>query len=361
MTTKAFSQNYVWMFVVITALAGCVPSCRQRVNVSSRMPVQEIDWTGTTGFREWGQTDDGFFGISVESRALLMWKWTGETMARGEEVELPDVLDVIVLPRGEYLAHRSPASGKGPWSLTLASLVTNEIIQEWPPPKFFGYGQAGSSQNRKFVAVMLKDDISAPAPDYDWDNPCRRIGLLGVASKELRWVMEHRGRVYGDIRRVTSSNDGKYIAIAGWENGIAVFDIDAGAMKWFKKPKGVVNFGKAEFSSDGETLYAGDTGGGTICAFEAGTGNLIQTWCATATGKSIYGQRISSFAISPDGTWLAAGTGPTGDVFLFDLISTETKPIILPHGLSTMDSSKNNSNNFVSWDVYYGIWTTSTH
>ena len=314
-------------------LTGCVPSCRQRVNapnVPSLAPIREIDWTGTGGFLEWGQTGDGFFGISVKD-ILMTWTWAGETLTRGEDVKLPRVLDVIVLPHGEYLACRAPGVSGEPWPLVWGSCATNEIIREWPVPQNWYYRLIGSSPNRRFAAVLLEAKTSIS----------RRVGIFDIASGDLHYIADYQGMEPCTAGWITVSNDGKHIATAGWGNGISLFDVDAKALKWFKSLKGmgITNLSEVEFSPDGETLYAADTGGESIYAFETLTGEVKHQWHATAAGNARRGPRISCFAVSPDGNWLAAGMGPTapaGEVFLFDVNNPGSTPTLFRHGSSTI-------------------------
>jgi len=332
MMIKLLLRNYILSFVVMAILTGYVSSCRQRTdapNEPSVMPIQEIDWvSGTRGWGEWGQTSDGFFGVAVDSEVLMVWTWTGDTLSRGEDVILPSGLRTTVLSHGEYLVCRSPGPDiKGPWPLVHASLATHEIIQEWPPPKYYRYSLTGISHNSQYLAVLLEAET----------NMVRRVGLLDLASGEFHLVGEYEGWMYGYASRITCSNDGKYIAIAGWDNGLKLYDVDAKTQIWFQKPDDVVNFGEAEFSPDGKTIYTANTGGESVYAYDTLTGEIKHQWYATATGQAERrtGRRISCFAVSPDGNWLAAGTGPKGDVFLFDVNNPGSPPTLFPHGLHT--------------------------
>ena len=63
---------------------------------------------------------------------------------------------------------------------------------------------------------------------------------------------------------------------------------------------------------------------------------IVNSWYATGSGRSEYGHRISALAVSPDGLWIAAGTGPEGLVFIVS--SRNGKLVkILNHGLSTVE------------------------
>jgi WD40 repeat protein len=293
------------------------------------------DWTGVKGFQEWGQSLGGFYGISTDEN-YLEWKWNGATVQRETPVVLPDCLKFLPLPNERYLAIARPDTDKAAWPLVLAHLTTKDAIKKWEPPNSWGYDQTGGSRGGKYVVVTLTEESTKPPLDYDWKNPRLRVGLMDIASADLRWVFEHRGEIHGGIsKKVTASEDGKYIAITGWNHGVALIDTSKKSIKWTKLPSGAVSFSYAVFSSNGELLYAADSGGGCVYAFDTRTGTILRQWYATVTGRSIYGHRISCLALSPDDAWIAAGTGPEGQVFLFSTASSEGKPILFPHGMST--------------------------
>ena len=317
--------------MVLGMVAASSIACRK--GPPPAVPLQEAECT--EGFAEWGLAENGFFGTSPEN-GLEIWTWDGSSPKGQPGVRIRRATHVIPLANGSYLACESPRVPDTSWPLVIRHPASPDPVREWAPPLHWGYRDIGISRSRKFAPLILKEDLGDPPPGYNWRNPRLRIGLVDVDSLDLRWVLEHRGEVYGDIRQITSSDDGKYIALAGWNNGIALVDAEAKAIKWTKKPAGSVSFGYALFSSDGLTLYAADAGGGCVYAFETQTGNVIRQCYATETGQSIYGHRISCLAISPDENWIAAGTGPEGQVFLMSTAPSGGKPTLLPHGLSTI-------------------------
>ena len=301
------------------------------------VPVQEIEWRGKGGgFTESGQTENGFFGVSVEPNLLETWKWhdSNSSMKKDVAVELPVVMDVLVLPKNKYLAYVYPGDDFSPWPLVLVSLSSKEVIKKWEPPAGWRYEHAGMSRNGKFAALMLHESLTNPPPDYNRKRKRYRIGLVDLSTVELRWLGELVGHGAGTVRQMPVSDDGRYVALAGWNNGVALVDASLGKVLWAKCPKEAVGIGYAVFSSDGLTLYAADAGGGYVYAIETRSGTVKRRWCATETGESLYGMRISCLALSPDESWIAAGTGPEGLVFLFNMTADE-KPFVLPHGLIT--------------------------
>ena len=65
------------------------------------------------------------------------------------------------------------------------------------------------------------------------------------------------------------------------------------------------------------------------------TGNVVSRWYASASGQEEYGHRISCMAVSPDGRWVAAGTGPEGLVFVGSTATNKCVKI-LNHGMGTI-------------------------
>ena len=328
--------------IVSCVLAGCSSSWEGNGTSAVNAPRQEIEGrykclTGS-GHRA-GQTTNGFFGMSRngDTHTFHSWRWEGATPKKNENVEMPHVSGVvnIPLPNNKYLSGIYASKEGHTFPLVLGSFGSNEVIKKWAEPKGWEYTKGGVSRNRRFAVVFLEDDFTAP--DHDFTNPNLRVGFVDIAARELSWVIKHRGRIYGVFRDILVSNDGKYIAIAGWTYELVLVDVKARRKLWAKRPPNVVNLSYAAFSSDGSVLYAADSGDSGVFMFETATGKVIRKWYASPTGESIYGHRISCLAISPDDAWIAVGTGPQGLVFLFSTTSPESKPIILPHGSGTTD------------------------
>lgn len=323
-------QKRLISLIAMAIFAGCSGSC-QGDRAATTSPAQEMDWTGPKKLREWGQTPNGFYGVSAEL-VLEVWKWDGDTVTKGSVTRLPDVLHTVVLPSGQYLANIAD----GDYPLVIAAVGTNDVIKSWSHPAGWWYSHTGSSRNGKFAAVMLDESFAKPPPDHDTEKPRHKVGLIEITSGKILWVAELTGRGGGTIGQISVSDDGKYIAIGGWNNGVALVDTSLQQVLWAKRPPEAVSMGATVFSSEGDVLYVADEGGGCVYALDTKTGDVIRRWYATTTGEAIYGHRISCLALSPDGAWVAAGTGPEGQVFLLDTTSSGARPVLLPHGLSTI-------------------------
>ena len=164
-----------------------------------------------------------------------------------------------------------------------------------------------------------------------------QVGVLEAATEELNWVVTLVGRRMGvniGVRSVLPSDDGAYIAVAGWDNSVAMIDVQAKDVMWVKKPADEAALKYVAFSPDGEVVYAGGTMG-VVYTMDVRTGRVLGRWCAALSGASEYGHRISCLAASADGRWVAAGTGPEGLVFVASTADSR-RISVLDHGGSTI-------------------------
>jgi len=60
----------------------------------------------------------------------------------------------------------------------------------------------------------------------------------------------------------------------------------------------------------------------------------VNRWFATPSGREESGRPIMTVSMSPDGRFVAAGTGPEGDVYLF--FTSDGHRRVLKHGGSTI-------------------------
>jgi WD40 repeat protein len=99
---------------------------------------------------------------------------------------------------------------------------------------------------------------------------------------------------------------------------------------WAKRPPSEISSSYGVFAPDNKVLYAGGSEG---CVYEMDvrTGKILSRWFASKSGKSEYGHRISALACSPDGRYLATGTGPEGLVWIWSQADGKLLKI-LKHG-----------------------------
>ena len=287
---------------------------------------------------EGGTTGDGFFGRLPGERGVYeVWQWIGEpieTLKKDHVFALPSALpllmfDAIVVPNGRYLGYVYRNQYRS--NLLLSSCETGSIIKEWESPAPWHCDSAyglGRSSNGAFSALVLPRNGGVASRRY-------AVGLIDLDTLQLKLVAELSGHGAGTIRQIAVSDDGRYIALGGWNNGAALVDASVRKVLWADRPPTEVSTGYVLFSSDGQTLYSAGSEG-CVYTIETKTGKITGRWWATETGKSIYGHRISCLAMSPDGLWLAAGTGPEGHVYLWNTASADAKPRLLPHGIRTV-------------------------
>jgi WD40 repeat protein len=316
-------MNRLVLILLVAALGGC-----QHTAEVPQSPVQEIAWTGIDGFREWGQTSDGVFGMGTNLR-LHTWRWNQATLVRDVDVQSPRLLHFCALPGDRYIACLNPMKSLAPWPLVLARVGSSEAIGEWFAPAGWCYRHTGVSRNRKFAAFTIGKEGSVGGPE-------NKIGIVEIESRELRWVAELNEPEHGAVRQMAISNDGRRVAIGGWYNGVVIVDTASGKVNRVGPPAGGINLGYVEFSPEGDVLYVGDSGGSGVYSLASDTGQVRHVSYASETGDNVYGHRVSCLALSPDGAWIAAGTGPEGQVFLFSTKDRGAKPILLPHGHGTI-------------------------
>ena len=311
-------------------------SCKDRDSSAAVAPVEAIKWRGQGGgFREWGRTPEGLFGVSVRPEILETWKWDNGTLEKDASEELPGLLDTVVIAGGKYLACKRPDSQYEEWPLVLGSLGSAGLIRTWPVSSGWFYRQTGASRNGEHLAVAMRAAPGHPPAGYDVLQRPTRIGVLNLSSTEIRWLVTLTTNGNDMIRELAVSDDGKYVAAGGWDNGVALVDTTDGTVLWNGRPPNSWDPEYVEFSPDGSKLYAGDGPHGCVYRLETRTGKVLGQWWATETGEPVYGHQITCIAVSHDESWIAAGTGPEGHVYLFNARTNE-KPLILPHGLSTI-------------------------
>jgi len=326
-----------WLSVLaipaIGTLLGCNASESGIGGSNAFVLIQELEWQGQGGgFAEWGQTTEGFFGTSVRPFVLETWKWDGPVPRKPAPFALPPAANIRVLPDGRYMAHVS--SGGDSWPFVVASLGSNEVLKKWEGPVGWQYQYVGISRNGRFAGVTLEGSDANPQQELGVVPPRHRVGLIDLAQFEIAWVAELTGHGGGTVRQIAVSDNGEYIAVGGWNNGVALVSTFAQKVLWNMVPPGEISTGYVVFSSDGSRLYAGGSAG-CVFAFETRTGNVTGQWYASRTGKREYGHRISCLAISPDDALLAAGTGPEGEVYVFNTVTSQ-KPQLLHHRLTTI-------------------------
>jgi WD40 repeat protein len=246
------------------------------------------------------------------------------------------MVDLTLLSDERYVGKVPPKGNTGEWDLVVRSLRDGNTVASWGPPRGWLFDRVGASSNGQYVGVVLDEDPVTPLPDYNIDSQNLRIGLIGPKADKLDWVVNLSGPEgeAKSVREVRPSDDGAYVAVAGWYYGAAVVDVRARKIMWASRPKDEVGMVTISFCPDNTVVYAG---GGEGCVYGMATagGKMVSRWFATASGRSEYGCRISTVAVSPDGRFVAAGTGPEGVAYVWER-QTGKLLNVLNHGGSTI-------------------------
>lgn len=320
------------MACCMVGLTTALASCDNPIPEGSQVrPIQETVWTGHPGaLTEWGYGPDYIYGVLAlegsEGRLLVCLAWQGDTLTKETLSKLPRSLDVV--PAMDGLCGLYYKKNGGHWPYALMRSQDGQVLGEWATTPGWWVRNAGGSPNGRFIALLAEDGVYAPG--YQFMHPRARVAIIDVDKRDLRWVADVNGDGAYTVRQIAVTNDGRYIAVAGWNNGTAMVDAKEGKVLWSRRPEGEISTGYAVFASDGKVLFTAGSEG-CVYVIDVATGNVIAQRWATTTGKSIYAHRVSALAVSGDGEWLAAGTGPEGEVYLWN-----TKPgggaQMLPHG-----------------------------
>ena len=287
-------------FVLAGILIACIPFGCTKENSKPTYELQDSSLPTTCGRY--------LVTISGEDR-IVVWDWedlqktplqgpgAGLYMASGKvvaSIDSPDQNPIVVL-----------------------NLAGDEEYKRWNLGPEWYCDEMRASANGKFVVIEAYEDTSVSGKP---GHPRTRLGLIGPKAEEIRWVVTVTFKVAGPtISGAVPSEDGRLIAAVGINDGgwILVADTAAKKVLWEKVPEWAVGFDDVAFSPDAKVVYAGG-GSGVVYAFEVATGKILSKWLI-GDGKEVqYPHRISSVAASLDGRLVAAGTGPRGEVYVWD-------------------------------------------
>ena len=95
-----------------------------------------------------------------------------------------------------------------------------------------------------------------------------------------------------------------------------VYDATASKVAW-DILAGEAGIKSVTFSPDGKRVYACGTTG-CVCVFDAETGKKAQRWLCSRSGQEEFGYRAENLTVSADGRFVACGTSPDGDVYVWN-------------------------------------------
>jgi WD40 repeat protein len=327
-----------WACITILLFAGtvCVLYAFERESVRER-PDETIEWhsAGRSGWRLWGRGGDCFYGMSVKTPALDVWQWTGQTVTHRElrDVGPGKALSLTVLNNASCICYSCVFHKAGtvvePF-VRVFDIEQGRQIRELRAEEDLWCRVSRASANGAHIAFWATPDVTS----RDYGTNRVRVGMLAPKANRIDWVTTMSCKTTTvNIGGVVPSDDGAYIALSGWDYGAAVVDVSQKKALWQKQPAGETCFADIAFSPDNKTVYAGGTEG---CVYGMGVkdGEIASRWFATGSGKEVYAHRITTVSVSPDGRFVAAGTGPEGEVYLFS--TKNGKRLVLNHGGSTI-------------------------
>ncbi len=298
------------------------------------LPERIIAWgSGEAGLESWGSGGDYLYGASVEPTTLDVWKWKSDALQKSNRCRVTDKnwLSIAGLANGRFLIYAWQDDARLA-TVYLRDGSTGQTIGQFPKEKGWCERLSRPSQNGKFVAVWAFPDVDGPKTTGM--DELFRLGLIEPEIKKIEWGPMLSGAIgVANVRRAIPSDDGIHVAVAGWQHGAAVVSIPEKKCLWQKRPQNEVCFTDIAFSPDNKLVYVGG-GEGCVYGMKVQDGEIVSQWWASPTGKSEYGHRISTISVSPDGRFVAAGTGPEGQVYLFS--TKDGKRRILNHGGSTI-------------------------
>ncbi|MBN1917328.1 MAG: WD40 repeat domain-containing protein [Verrucomicrobia bacterium] len=194
-------------------------------------------------------------------------------------------------------------------------------LKRWEIERAWYFNYLRPSQNGWYVVVGLAENYTITK---NYDNPAARFAVLNVETQELTWLKATVSAKYGSLGAISISDDGAYIAVVGIPTApsITVIDVKADKIAWQQKPEEEAGLRDVRFSPDGAVVYAAGTMS-WVYTFDLGTGKEVKKWHADPTGKSRFGYRICSLAVSADGRFVAAGTGPYGHILVWDVVANK--------------------------------------
>lgn len=332
--------------------------CGERIGIAIEdTPERTVAWGGIgRGWGPWGSSGSYMYAASVEPVELDIWQWAGDTMKqRCCAPSREHILSIAILSHDGWIARVLDPTDKeayffvGEMRSGEASAGRLAPRDKWPQPRDWYIKIGRGSGDGKFVAAWRQPELP---PDGTSDYPVD-FGFVLPREKRFEWVakggMQSPSSMIEDI---VPSDDGAHLAVGGWKNGVAMIDVAKKKVAWLASqeykpgektdipisevpwkalPLDEVNTNDLAFSPDSNLVYSvGDRG--CVFGIRVETGEIVSQWWVTP--KRQHGDRPVVLSASPDGRFVAVGTGPSGHVYLFTTKDGERR--ILNHGSSTI-------------------------
>lgn len=303
----------------LAGAAGCQPGSRSAPagsDPNNPTPLAVLEWTSRGGgFRDWGCDGKYLYAALVKPFTLEVWQWRDQTLQQCRDFGLEDCLTPIWAQDEVCYFYRVLKYDNNDF-VSRVDVGRGTPESRLPIPRGWWCRRLQASASGRYVGVYLEED-SGQGSSGNQDRA--RVGIIDPQAGEIEWLSMLVGKWMTACTNVTDvlpSDDGTYVAIGGWDNGVVLIDRATRTVLWTKGlPAGEASLPYVAFAPHNERLYAGGTSG-VVWTLDLQTGAEHKTWVASPTGREEYGHRITCLAASPDGRWVAAGTGPEGLVFL---------------------------------------------
>lgn len=286
-------------------------------------PARELQ--ATIGFERLFTSGDALVGAGREN--LVVWDWRDLAAAPKEHAVMRG-LDVSLSADGIVIESLSQSEGPNDVHLLRLRNVETKKSQvvrlgaEWYVDKF------STSQSGKHHACVLSfdavvGDVLVALTDET------RLGLVAISPEKdplfVRPITHRNTNGPLTISAISISEDGQHVAVGGCDGSggwVLMAAPGKGKVLWETVPDGSSAFARIVFAPDGKTLYAAGTEG-VIYSFDVLTGRVQNCWGVREGKGTGHGERITGLACSLDGGYIAAGLGPTGDVYVLDTATGE--------------------------------------
>jgi WD40 repeat protein len=285
-----------------------------------KWPAKELDVASL------GASGVSIFAVSKNPKSLEVWQWSDKTIAKRYQTAVAEeTLSVAIAGDNTWISHLWDRKTEQA-DLSVGDLRTGRTSGRWRLSRDWYTPLGQTSANGKHVAVWATPESNSPLQPED--GAIARIGLVSAKAETVEWAALLTSKRTGPeamIRRVVPSDDGSHVAVAGWENGVAMVDTRKKRVAWIIKPRGERAVKGVAFTPDSKMIYAGGATG-ALYGMKAETGELVSTWWANPSGDdSEYWHEITTVSVSPDGRFVAVGTVPDGLVFVYSTKDTRRR------------------------------------